>query len=75
MYVIWNNRNQKKFKKVETHINESENTISKHFRAAVEQQFNLLIPQNRQKFIRKYCHTPEICDLLENDVLHVELHP
>ena len=73
MHVIWNNRNQRKFKKIETHINESQNTISKHFKDAILTKYKKLIPHKRGKFYRKYCHTPEVCDLLENDVLHIDL--
>ena len=73
MYTLWKNRNQKKFKKTDTHITESKNTILKHFRSAILQEYNKLLPDTPDKFVRKFCHTPEICKLLDNNSLEVNL--
>ena len=71
MHVIWLNRNELKFKKYENHILKSKNTIIKHFKSVLEYEFNNLEPH---KFRKKYCHTPEICDVV-GDSLIVNLPP
>ena len=73
MYVVWNNRNKFKFHREIVHLNESKNTIMKHFHSVILQKYKKHMPHDPVKFTRKFCHTPEICNLIRNEVLHVDL--
>lgn len=73
MYVIWNNRKKFNFRREIVHINEGKNTILKHFKSVMLLKYNKLVPHNSNKIKLKYCHTPESCDILENEGFHVDL--
>ena len=62
-HVIWNNRNQFKFKRKITTFQESYNTISKQFKSAIDAEFQTLDPR---KFSQRFCHTSSICKIHNN---------
>ena len=65
MHTIWFNRNQQKFHKNQVHIRQSINTITKHFNAVIKHKFQKHWPGNLDKFKVNYCHSPEICDVVD----------
>ena len=73
MYVIWNNRNKMKFHKHETCIEESKSVINNTFATIIKRKFDQYMPHGLAKFRENYCHTPEICDVVQNDTLQVQL--
>ena len=73
MHVIWNNRNKFKFQKEETHIQESKNKTNSAFKRIIKHKFDQHIPHRLAKFRENYCHTPELCNVVNNDTLQVQL--
>jgi hypothetical protein len=69
-HVIWNNRNQFKFKQKITTFQESFNTILKQFKSAIDAEFQTLDPR---KVSQRFCHTSNICKT-HNNRLVVKLY-
>ena len=73
MYVIWTNRVRKKYHNEAIPIERSKNTIIKHFKAAIELKFRKHFPSALAKFRENYCHTPQVCNVVNNDTLEVNI--
>jgi len=73
MYIIWNNRNKRKFHKQQTHLQESKNSITKAFQSIIKQKFQKYMPHGLQEFREHYCHTPQLCNVTNNDTLQTQL--
>ena len=73
MYVIWFNRNRKKFHNEVISLEQSKNSITKHFKSVIEFKFRKHLPHRLAKFRENYCHTPAICDVVNNDELVINL--
>ena len=71
MYVIWFNRQRKKFHDEVITAEQSRNTIRKYFRSALEFKFRKHFPNGLAKFKENYCHTPRICKVVNDTDLVV----
>ncbi len=73
MYVIWLNRKRKRFHGEDTPIEQSRNTIKKHFKSVLDFKFRKHLPHRLAKFRENYCHTPQICNVINDEELFVNL--
>ena len=73
MYVIRTNRVRKKYHNEVIPIERSKNTIVKHFKAAIELKFRKHFPNALAKFRENYCHTPHVCNVVNDDTLEVNV--
>ena len=73
MYVIWFNRIRKKFHSEIISLEQSKNSIKKHFKSVIEFKFRKHFPHRLAKFRENYCHTPAICDVINDDELVINL--
>ena len=73
MYVIWTNRVRKKYHNEVIHVERSKHIIAKRFRAVLELKFRKHFPHALAKFRENYCHTPQVCTVVNNDTLEVNI--
>ena len=73
LYVIWLNRNARKFDGILTSIFDSQHRIRYLFQKVLTARFQKCLPNGLAHFRTHFCHTPQICQVVDNSQLVVNL--
>ena len=75
LHTIWLNRNKFLFDKVSDAptLEGTLKQISSNFYQSIKKKFNEHMPNQLQKFRQTFCHTPKVCDVINDKELSVKL--
>ncbi len=70
LHTIWLNRNRLKFKNEKPFIDASKRKIQNDFEYTIKNKYHNYIKKNMlEKFRKDFCHTPEICNIVDNNLM------
>ena len=74
LYQIWANRNSLKFDKIQPNILLSQLFIASNFTSRLRKHYVSYINSNGlAQFRQKFCHTPQVCNVVNNTTLVVNI--